>query len=107
MRPLQLLSGKVAVPLLSVLLISSPLFGAGPTKPACTSENRGRFWPEKANSDHAALSAFTRSGELEMCVGGFFHGHWERLAITYKELVSRAVKSESHEATAAVVEEHP
>jgi len=50
-------------------------------KPACNSKNQGQFWPEEANSNHAAARLLYQRGELEMCSLAVWKYRWEHLSV--------------------------
>jgi len=73
------------------VVAASGISGSDASKPACNAQNMGRFWPEAANHDHAAVNKLARCGELEICTRGPWHYHWQALTVTVDQL--RGVKS--------------
>jgi hypothetical protein len=76
----------LAVPLLAL--------AADDSRPACTSQNQGRMWPEAANHDPKLISRLVRCGELFICVHGSWHYHWEAPSIRVDQL-GRHAKSQA------------
>jgi|SRR5271168_679443 len=74
------------------LILAVPLFSvaADDVRPACSSQNQGRMWPEAANHDPKLISRLTRCGELLICVRGNFHYHWEAPSVRVDQLGHRA-----------------
>jgi hypothetical protein len=55
-------------------------------RPPCKAQNRGRFWPEQANSDREFARKAERCGELQMCVQGVWRHRWEPLTVHVGQL---------------------
>ena len=51
------------------------------SRPHCTKAIQGQMWPSAANYDKVELQKLARSGELEMCVSGWWGYKWEHLTI--------------------------
>ena len=69
-----------------VVLMSATCFAGEAGKPACNRSNRGRFWPESANSDPQSLRKFAREGKLEVCSQAIWKYRWESLTVTVQQL---------------------
>ncbi len=106
---------RIVLASLAILLpMSVPMLclGANDARPACSSQNQGRLWPEAANHDSKLMSHLMRCGELFICVRGVWHYHWEAPSIRLDQLArhsdSKAAKSKtakSSPAAPAVCEE--
>jgi hypothetical protein len=77
---------------LKAWLMLAPLLclAADDSRPACSSQNQGRMWPEAANHDSKLLSHLVRCGELFICVRGSWHYHWEAPSVRIDQLGRRA-----------------
>jgi hypothetical protein len=74
------------------LVLAVPLLcpAADDSRPACTSENKGRMWPEAANHDPKIISRLVRCGELFICVRGPWHYRWESPSVRIDQLEREA-----------------
>jgi hypothetical protein len=72
--------------LLHPLISSLPCLAADDARPACSSQNQGRMWPEAANHDPKLVSQFLRCGELLICVRGKWRYHWEAPSVRLDQL---------------------
>jgi hypothetical protein len=70
------------------LLLAVPCLclAAEDPRPACSSQNQGRMWPEAANRDAKLFSRLVRCGELFLCVHGNWRYHWETPSIRLDQL---------------------
>jgi hypothetical protein len=70
------------------LLLAVPFLSlaADDSRPACSSKNQGRMWPEAANHDPKLISRLVRCGELLICVRGSWHYHWESPSVRIDQL---------------------
>ena len=59
-------------------------------KPACNAKNQGQFWPEKANSDHAAARLLYQRGELEMCSLVVWKYRWEHISVNARDVAKQS-----------------
>jgi hypothetical protein len=55
-------------------------------RPPCNAPNRGRLWPEQANSDREFARRAERCGELLMCTPGVWKSRWEQLTVHVSRL---------------------
>jgi len=72
--------------LLFVLLITPCFPDVTLEKTACNAQNRGRFWPEEANTDSAFARQAARCGELEICSRGNWKYSWQLLTVHISKL---------------------
>jgi hypothetical protein len=70
------------------LILAAPFLGlaADDSRPACSSQNQGRMWPDAANHDPRLISQLVRCGELLICVRGGWHYHWEAPSVRIDQL---------------------
>lgn len=73
--------GLTASLLLAVSLASASL-DVKPPRSACNKQTQGRYWPEPANDDRKLAGRLMRSGDLQMCMRGFFRYNWEPLTVS-------------------------
>jgi hypothetical protein len=73
-----------------VLAIPLLCLAADDSRPACSSENHGRMWPEAANHDPKLLARLVRCGDLLICVRGPWHYRWEAPTVRVDQLASHA-----------------
>jgi hypothetical protein len=69
-----------------LVLLITPCFPEVTGKTACNAHNRGRFWPEQANTDSAFASKAARCGELEICSRGNWKYGWQLLTVHVDKL---------------------
>jgi hypothetical protein len=90
-----------------VLLAAPSLcLAAEDSRPACSSQNQGRMWPEAANRDPKLFSRLVRCGELFLCVHGNWRYHWEAPSIRVDQL-ARHVKSNAGKSSVCEVQSAP
>lgn len=79
------------------LVLALPLvcLAADNVRPACSSKNQGRMWPEAANHNPKLISRLVRCGQLLICVRGTWHYHWESPTIRLDQLKHQAKSKES------------
>ena len=68
------------------VLLATPCFCEQAAKPPCNAQNRGRFWPEQANTDSATARAASRSGDLQICTLGTWKYQWASLSVHVGQL---------------------
>jgi hypothetical protein len=73
-----------------VLALSWLCLAADDSRPACTSENHGRLWPDAANHDPKLLARLVRCGDLLICVRGTWHYRWEAPTVRVDQLKRQA-----------------
>jgi hypothetical protein len=44
------------------------------------------MWPDAANHDRSVISHLAHCGELQICVRGTWHYHWESASVTVNQL---------------------
>lgn len=81
-----------AWPVLAVPLLC---LAADDSRPACSSQNQGRMWPEAANHNPKLISRLIRCGDLLICVRGVWHYHWEAPSVSLDQLAHRAKSKNS------------
>ncbi len=82
-----------------LLVVPSLCISADDSRPACTSQNQGRMWPEAANHDPKLIAQLSRCGELFICVRGNWHYHWESPSVRVDQL-GRHAKSKASKTAA-------
>ena len=70
-------------------------------KPACNARNQGQFWPEEANSDHAAARLLYQRGELQMCSLVVWKYRWEHVSVNARNVAKEGHPSASKSEEAA------
>lgn len=85
------------------LLTAAALLGQS-AKPVCNSKSQGRFWPEAANTDRAALQRAAQCGQLEMCSLALFRFHWTPLTVNANPQAKQACAAPSAGAVSAAVQ---
>lgn len=80
--------------MVALLLLVIPCFSGEPGKPHCGAKNRGRFWPEQANTDHAFAKLAGHCGELRMCSRGILKYGWQPLTVHISQLGKARKKRE-------------
>ena len=74
---------------MAALLLASS--AAAADQPPCNSKLVGHFWPEEANTDHAAMEAFVHSGDLAVCSRTTtWRYRWEHLTVNLTDLKNKA-----------------
>ena len=69
-----------------LVLLAFPCFPQDARKPSCNARNRGRLWPEQANTDRDFARRAARCGELEMCTRGVWRYGWQPLTVHVSQL---------------------
>jgi hypothetical protein len=64
-----------------LILLAVPCFWAKTGRVPCNVHNRGRLWPEKANTDAAVAGQAGRCGQLLMCSLVGFKYDWQPLTV--------------------------
>jgi hypothetical protein len=59
---------------------------AAPSKPECSRQMAGRFWPEGANSNPAMARQLSRRGDLEVCTRTTWSYRWASPTIDINQL---------------------
>ena len=75
--------------LLAILCLVPSLTGASapkPSRPPCSRQTAGRFWPEEANSDTSLARALSRRGKLEICTRTTWSYRWLSPTVDVKQL---------------------
>ena len=70
----------------ALVLLAIPCCAGEAGKPPCNKQNRGRLWPDQANTDPAALKQAGQRGELQMCTLGAFRYRWQPLTVHVSQL---------------------
>ena len=61
-------------------------FAEESARPACNARNNGQFWPEQANTNHAAARRAERCGELQICAPSQWRYRWQPLTVHISQL---------------------
>lgn len=69
-----------------LVLLVIPCFAEDTARPSCNAQNRGRLWPEQANTDPAFARQAGRCGELRMCSLGVWKYDWAPLTVHITQL---------------------
>lgn len=69
-----------------LVLCGTVCFGEDAWRPPCNARNRGRLWPEQANSDPNAARRAGRCGELLICTPSVWKYHWRPLTVHINKL---------------------
>jgi hypothetical protein len=72
----------------ALLLFAFSVYGTAgePSRPACTAENRGDFWPDSANTDRSARAHWYRCGQLHICSAGTWKFEWKQVSVHISRL---------------------
>jgi hypothetical protein len=55
-------------------------------RPPCNAKQRGRLWPEEANTSREASRRAERCGNLQMCAVGVWRYRWQPLTVHVSQL---------------------
>ena len=72
--------------IVALLLFAIPCFPEEKERSPCNAQNRGRLWPEQANTDPALARQALHCGELQMCSLGTWKYGWQPLTVHISQL---------------------